>query len=364
MSLASISLSQGPVGSDSVVLTATRNSVLRYVRHIFADAPPAPLPGLHHLEDKAVDEIDHLIQQAEDLSAAGALARSAFEEEKAEDCFRKAFNLTVDAANRIKGDDSNARRQDLLLRGVRYALDCGEANEARHLIERAGMSGSPPVAIEGWAQFQDENAWSDVWLIAAVRRDPPDEKALDILVDRYWKPLFGRCQILTLNHHEAGDLAQDAWCRVLRARHALKPGGNFPAYLTTIATNLWRDRQRSARRAGPLADQQLASLDAVFEADNGNASSLADMLPDLKNLEAEQKKLMMMDIDRALEQLPPLMRDVLVSRFLANESCAEIGRRYGRTEQSVNGWLRQAVQQMKNLLVESNRGTVPKGTHD
>ena len=170
MSLASISLSQGPVGSDSVVLTATRNSVLRYVRHIFADAPPAPLPGLHHLEDKAVDEIDHLIQQAEDLSAAGALARSAFEEEKAEDCFRKAFNLTVDAANRIKGDDSNARRQDLLLRGVRYALDCGDANEARRLIVVAGRTGSPPSADDEWAQFQDENAWSDVWNSTSDRR--------------------------------------------------------------------------------------------------------------------------------------------------------------------------------------------------
>jgi len=43
---------------------------------------------------------------------------------------------------------------------------------------------------------------------------------------------------------------------------------------------------------------------------------------------------------------------VLVSRFLADESCAEIGRRYGRTEQTVSGWIRQAIQEMKTFLTE------------
>ena len=81
------------------------------------------------------------------------------------------------------------------------------------------------------AQLRDMDSWSDAKLIAAVRRDPPDEAALNALVDRYWKPLFGRCQVLALNHQKASDLAQEAWCRVLRARQMLKPDGNFPAYL-------------------------------------------------------------------------------------------------------------------------------------
>ena len=38
--------------------------------------------------------------------------------------------------------------------------------------------------------------------------------------------------------HLALDLAQEAWRRVLRTRHSLKPGGNFPGYLCTIATNI------------------------------------------------------------------------------------------------------------------------------
>ncbi|HYV32719.1 MAG TPA: hypothetical protein VEO53_16650, partial [Candidatus Binatia bacterium] len=71
-------------------------------------------------------------------------------------------------------------------------------------------------------QCHEVAAWPDPWLVAAVRRDPPDVVALDALADRHWKPLFGRCYMLTLNRDKAADLAQQAWCRVLRARHRLK----------------------------------------------------------------------------------------------------------------------------------------------
>jgi transposase len=38
---------------------------------------------------------------------------------------------------------------------------------------------------------------------------------------------------------------------------------------------------------------------------------------------------------------------VLVSRYITGESCAEIGQRYKRTEQTVSGWVRSAIYQMK-----------------
>jgi RNA polymerase sigma-70 factor (ECF subfamily) len=195
----------------------------------------------------------------------------------------------------------------------------------------------------------------DAWLIDRIRHDPPDPAALDELVSRYWKELFARCHVLTLNSEKASDLAQDAWCRVLRARHSLKPDGNFPAYLTTIATNLWRDSQRHARRAGPMADHRLASLDAALSDADGETFALGDALPDLHATESEEAARLRLDIDEALGRLTPLLRDVLVARFITGESCAEIGRRYGRTEQSVSGWVREAVRQMK-LHLEDRAG--------
>jgi RNA polymerase sigma factor (sigma-70 family) len=62
------------------------------------------------------------------------------------------------------------------------------------------------------------------------------------------------------------------------------------------------------------------------------------------------------DVDRALARLGPRLRDVLVARFIDGESSAEIGQRYGRTEQTITAWLRQAVREMRVHLGEARHG--------
>lgn len=228
-------------------------------------------------------------------------------------------------------------------------LKAGDAAEVRSSIVE-----NDAVDTEACAQLSDDiNEWSDAWLVAAVRRDPPNDRALNVLADRYWKPLFARCQMLTLNREKASDLAQQAWCRVLRVRHSLKPDGNFPAYLATVATNLWRDAHRADLRAGPMAESRLISLDRSVAIDDDDAVMLGDVIPDLNSLDAEEQTDLAMDLDDALRRLTPLLRDVVVARFIVGESCAEIGRRYNRTEQSVSGWVRQAIREMKLHLQES-----------
>jgi RNA polymerase sigma-70 factor (ECF subfamily) len=204
-------------------------------------------------------------------------------------------------------------------------------------------------------------AWPDAWLVNAVRRDPPDEASLNVLVTRYWKTLFARCQILTLDHEAASDLAQEAWLRVLRARRTLEPDKNFHAYIVTVATNLWRDRHRAARRAGAMADSRLASLDAADTGD-GESMALVDVVPDASTLSMEERVLVKMDIDSALQRLDPQLRDVLVSRFVAGESAAEIGERYDRTEQTIGNWIREAAREMRIYLGESRNRLVEAET--
>jgi RNA polymerase sigma-70 factor (ECF subfamily) len=229
-------------------------------------------------------------------------------------------------------------------------LNCGDVAEARRFIEDPGAIGESSGDREAWMKLHDITTWPDAWLVAAVRCDPPDAEALDTLAHRYWKPLFGRCELLTLHHQKACDLAQEAWRKVLRSRTALKPGGNFPAYLNTVATNIWRDWHRASRRAGAMAEDQLASLDAAISNDDGSTIVLGDVIPDLKSMGAEEQRLLMLDIDHALERLEPHLREVLVARFLNEESCAEIGRRHGRTEQTISAWVREGVRQMKRCI--------------
>jgi RNA polymerase sigma factor (sigma-70 family) len=242
------------------------------------------------------------------------------------------------------------------------ALAAGRLAEARALLAQAHAEHPATCFAPEWAELGDIDAWADAWLVAAVRGDPPDEAALDVLAARHWRSLFARCQMLVLNREKAGDLAQDAWCRVLRVRHALKPEGNFAAYLATVATNLWRDRHRAARRAGDMAEERLLSLQAAVPTADGAAGlRLQDLVPDSQALQAGEQRRLQLDLDQALAQLPPLLHEVLLARFLEGESCAEIGRRHGRTEQTVSAWVREAVRQMKASLAESPSGM--KGGH-
>jgi RNA polymerase sigma factor (sigma-70 family) len=213
-----------------------------------------------------------------------------------------------------------------------------------------------PLGAYGEPRPVDMSTWPDAWLIEAVRGDAVDERALDALARRHWRPLFGRCRLLALNDDDASDLAQSAWVRVLRARRSLDPHGNFPAYLSAIATNLWRDGHRSARRAGAMADRAMRSLDAPpATADGTGAAPISDLLPDPHALPAEEQSLLAMDVDDALARLTPRSREMLVSRYLNGESAATIARRHGRTEQSITSWIRQALDEARLHLGASRR---------
>lgn len=195
-----------------------------------------------------------------------------------------------------------------------------------------------------------ESRWPDAWLIAAVQRDPPDARALDVLVARHWRALHARCQLLTLDRERAHDLAQETWVRVLRARRHLQPDGHVAAYLATIALNLWRDWQRAARRARELSGDRMASLDAPCSTHDDEMLRLADALPDRRSLDPHEQAALRLDLDAALARLPARERDVLLSRYVDGESAAEIGARYGRTEQTVTAWLRRSVRELQHVL--------------
>jgi RNA polymerase sigma-70 factor, ECF subfamily len=226
---------------------------------------------------------------------------------------------------------------------------------SRARVTRAdGLEARAAAGAADGAHPSDRRAWTDPQLIAAVRDERSDTAALDALVARHWKGLHARCALLTLSGEAASDLAQETWLRMLRARHALDPDGNLAGYLATIATNLWRDRNRSERRAGPLADRRLASLDAPTPDASPDAPAFADALPDPVALSRTEQAMLKLDLDRALGRLSPRSREVLIARYLDGESAAEIGARHGRTEQTITAWVRQAVREIGQYLDTSS----------
>ena len=81
----------------------------------------------------------------------------------------------------------------------------------------------------------------------AVAGSPP-LRAFTTLLDDYGDALYGYCLHLARHQADAEDLIQETMIRALRGQDGLRDPSRVRAWLFTIATNAWRDRQRALSR--------------------------------------------------------------------------------------------------------------------
>jgi RNA polymerase sigma-70 factor, ECF subfamily len=164
-----------------------------------------------------------------------------------------------------------------------------------------------------------------------------DENAARILIKRYQRPLFGLLYRLTGNAADAEELFQEALYRALRAGATYDARRRFKPWLYAIAVNLARDRaQRSSHRATP-------ELRA------------AEDLPDGDPREHETEWIARADVVRALAELPPSHRDVVVLRYFEGLEEAEIAEAAGIPRGTVKSRLHHALRKMKDSLSAAER---------
>lgn len=129
------------------------------------------------------------------------------------------------------------------------------------------------------------------------------------------------CTHLTGDRHIAEDLAQETLLEAWRNAHKLRDPDKRPQWLAGIARNVCSSSARSRGRDLP----RLAHPD-----DPENTADDLDV-----EIELERDELARL-LDRALELLPPMTRDILVERYLRESSHAEIAERMGLSEGAVS----------------------------
>jgi RNA polymerase sigma-70 factor, ECF subfamily len=121
------------------------------------------------------------------------------------------------------------------------------------------------------------------------------------------------------NAAEADDVTQETFLRAYRHWHTFRRGSSARAWLFTIARNAFlRRRERQARRP--------ELLESEIESDT-RASPAADFLHDAAALDPEQSFFASFvddEVIRAVEQLPPEFREVVVLSDVEGLSYAEI----------------------------------------
>ena len=84
-------------------------------------------------------------------------------------------------------------------------------------------------------------------LIRRAQQRRPE--AYDALIDAYSPRLYGYFYRCTRSQHDAEDLLQEVFVRLVRTIGHYQHDGRFDAWLFRIAANLVRDRGRRARTA-------------------------------------------------------------------------------------------------------------------
>ncbi len=145
----------------------------------------------------------------------------------------------------------------------------------------------------------------DIQLMQRVQAG--DQAAFSVLVHRHQQPLlnfFARLGAYT----ETEDLVQETLIRVFGYRQRYAPTAKFTTFLYTVARHVWIDRLRKIKRAEVWSEAYAAEAETAHDGD-------------MARLHAR------LDVDRALEQLPGKLRDVVVLAVfqgLGYEEVAEI----------------------------------------
>lgn len=167
-----------------------------------------------------------------------------------------------------------------------------------------------------------------------------DDAALTVLVDRYLSDLCTFTYSLTKDHQLAEDVAQEAFVKAWKNMRSFIPGNSFRGWLFSIARNTAIDLLRKKRDIAFSAFETEAGENVILD-------TLADTkpLPDELLARAEDTRY----LEKLLEELNPVYREVLTLRHTSNMTFEEIGQIVGRPLHTVKSQYRRAITALQRV---------------
>jgi RNA polymerase sigma-70 factor, ECF subfamily len=192
---------------------------------------------------------------------------------------------------------------------------------------------------------------------ALIERIRAGEKDLFMeLVRPYQKIVYSMAVSIVKNDHEAEDISQEALFKAFKNLAQFRGECKFSTWIIQITVNEARHRLRRKQRASE------ESLDC------GNENSEGDYIPidlaDWREIpsEALQRKELREALHRAIANLKPIYRDVLVLRDVQHLSVAETAELLKISEASVKTRLLRARLQVRDVLAPGIDGSWNTGS--
>lgn len=160
-----------------------------------------------------------------------------------------------------------------------------------------------------------------------LRAQQGESQAIERLIELYQDIIFSMAVSFTKNSHQAEDLAQDAWIKILRGLPKFRHDSKFSTWLYRITMNTFLNSTRAVRREAEVMGSLVPEDGA---ADSGLESTL--------------------DMHQAVRELPEEFRSVVVLRYIADLSYKEIANVLELPLGTVQSRLRRALDKLESTL--------------
>lgn len=170
-----------------------------------------------------------------------------------------------------------------------------------------------------------------------------DEKALEVLIKRYLKPIYSFTFRFIGNSHEAEDITQEVFVKVWRNLKKFDSQKSFKTWIFSIAKNLSIDWLRK-KKALPFSNFENEEGKNTFVEKFTDSTSLPDKI-------FERAGIAQM-LNTAIGQLSLKYRMILFLRYNDHFSFREIAEVSGESINTIKSRHRRALIQLKKLLSE------------
>ena len=174
-----------------------------------------------------------------------------------------------------------------------------------------------------------------------------DDRALNRLITRWERPLFGFAWRYLQNPADARDVVAEVFVRLYQQRQRLRADTNLPAWLFTTLSNLCHNRHRWRRR------HPTVSLDAVGEGESAGAGTpdeLAEVAVAQSSGDEVERDEVRIALGAAIDRLAHDLKEVVLLHHYDGLSYREIAAVSGCSERGVETRLYRARQQLRRDL--------------
>jgi len=174
---------------------------------------------------------------------------------------------------------------------------------------------------------------SDEELITEIRRG--SRSAMEVLIRRYYKLVFGIVYRKTGDYHVACDLTQEVFIKVAKSVSSYKGEGKFKSWLTSVTYHHCADHYRSATHARKKNEIE---IQPEIADESMNVYRLLERNDERKA------------IRNALMELPDYQRDTIVLSYFEGMKIREIAEIMKCTESTVKSRLYQGLGKLRKMV--------------